>query len=92
MAGVTDRAALDDIPLMEGERNSGSAFVLDDQAPENAITEVGDGWASILAPHARRYLRDLRFSGPPAKKNSLQSGNFSRYLPGTADLLFPDVG
>jgi hypothetical protein len=35
--------------------------------------------------------RDLRFSGPPAKKNSLQSGNFSRYLPGTADLLFPDV-
>jgi len=36
--------------------------------------------------------RDLRFSGPPAKKNSLQSGNFSRYSPGTADLLFPDVG
>lgn len=92
MAGVTDRAALDDIPLMEGERNSGSAFVLDDQAPENAITEVGDGWvvevrAASLVVVARGPQVDSAEEAHESGTRAAQRGLDLFSMRGSCDLL-----
>jgi hypothetical protein len=40
-----ERAALDRMPLLDEACDTGGAFVLDEEAPEDTTADAGDGWA-----------------------------------------------